>query len=248
MGTKPYSESFFDEIEDGSMDSARVVVPLLLTIVNVTSVVDVGCGRGAWLKVFREHGVKTLRGIDGDYINRSHMLVDDSCFLAADLTKLSQIDDSYDIALCLEVAEHLSQRYSASLIRALTSTSPIVLFSAAVPGQDGTRHVNEQWPLFWRELFAQRGFRMFDPFRGRLREDRRVRWWYRQNLVLFASEEGIARNPALQQEPEVSPGAELEWVHFDIVRAHRNPRFLARHGLGRAWQRLISKPGRPKSR
>jgi hypothetical protein len=102
--------------------------------------------------------------------------------------------------------------------------------------------------LLAREIFAQRGFRMFDPVRGRLREDRRVKWWYRQNLVLFASEEGIARNPALQREPEVPAGAELEWVHFDIIRVHRDPRFLARHGLGRAWKRLISKTGRPKSR
>lgn len=248
MVIKTYSESFFDAIEDGSIESARVVVPLLLTIVNVTSVVDVGCGRGAWLKVFGEHGVKTLRGIDGDYIDRSQILIDDSSFLAADLTKLSQIDDSYDIAICLEVAEHLPQRCSASLVRALTSAAPIVAFSAGVPGQVGTRHINAQWPIYWREIFAQRGFRMFDPVRGRMREDRRVKWWYRQNLVLFASEEGIARNPALQREPEVPAGAELEWVHFDIIRVHRDPRFLARHGLGRAWKRLISKTGRPKSR
>jgi len=248
MGRKPYNESFFDGIEDGSTESARVVVPLLFSIISVTSVVDVGCGRGAWLQIFKEHGVKTLRGIDGDYVDRSHMLVDDSCFVAGDLTKLSQIDGSFDLALCLEVAEHIPQRYSGSLVHALTSAAPIVLFSAAVPGQPGTRHINEQWPLFWRELFAQRSFRMFDPFRGRLREDNRVRWWYRQNLVLFASEEGIARNPALQEEPEVASGAELDWVFFDVVRAHRNPKFLARNGIKRAWRRLISGNGRPKSR
>jgi SAM-dependent methyltransferase len=244
MGTTPYSESFFDEIEDGSIESAGVVVPLLLALVNVTSVVDVGCGRGAWLRVFQEHGVKRLRGIDGDYVKRSRMLVDDSCFMAADLTKLSRIDDRYDVALCLEVAEHLPQRCSPSLVGALTSAAPIVLFSAAVPGQSGAYHVNEQWPTFWREIFARQGFRMFDPFRRRLREDCRVKWWYRQNLVLFASEEGIERHPALQQEPEVLAGAELEWVHFDIVRTHRNPGFLARQGLGRAWKRFISKTGR----
>jgi SAM-dependent methyltransferase len=248
MGMKPYSESFFDGIEDGSLESAGIVVPLLLALVNVTSVVDVGCGRGTWLRVFGEHGVKTLRGIDGDYVNRSQMLIDDSCFVAADLSKLSQVDGSYDLVLCLEVAEHLAQRHSASLVGALTSAAPVVLFSAAVPGQGGAYHVNEQWPVFWRDLFAQRGFRMFDPFRGRLREDRRVKWWYRQNLVLFASAEGIERNPPLQREPEVSAGAELEWVHFDIVRTHRNPGFLARQGLGRAWKRLVSKTRRSSSR
>jgi SAM-dependent methyltransferase len=248
MGRKPYSESFFDGIEDGSTESARVVVPLLCSIVSVTSVVDVGCGRGAWLQIFKEHGVKTLRGIDGDYVDRSHILVDNSCFVAADLAKLSQIDGSFDLALCLEVAEHIPRRHSASLVHALTSAAPIVLFSAAVPGQPGTRHINEQWPLFWRELFAQQSFRMFDPLRRRLRDDHRVKWWYRQNLVLFASQEGIARNPALRQEQEVASGAELDWVFFDVVRAHRNPRFLACNGIKRVWQRLIPGGGRSKSR
>ena len=64
--------------------------------------------------------------------------------------------------------------------------SDAVLFSAAVPFQYGTNHVNEQWPEYWSILFRGQGFECFDPLRAELWNDPDVDWWYAQNALLYA--------------------------------------------------------------
>jgi hypothetical protein len=108
------------------------------------------------------------------------------CFTPMNLTEPIKMDEHFDLALCLEVAEHLPSRTSAQLVRGLTDLAPIALFSAAVPGQGGTGHVNEQWPEYWRNLFKERGFAMLDPIRPLLREDHRVEICYLTSSPLYA--------------------------------------------------------------
>jgi hypothetical protein len=66
----------------------------------------------------------------------------------------------------------------------LCGISDLVFFSAAIPGQGGTHHVNERWLSYWEDLFAARGYRVFDALRNTNWHDQRVEWWYRQNAVL----------------------------------------------------------------
>ena len=115
-----------------------------------------------------------------------------------DLSRPFKINGRYDLAICLEVAEHIPDEHSRDLVDALCAAAPVVLFSAAVPGQGGTGHINERWPEYWRERFEARGYRICDVIRPRIREDRRVVWWYRQNIVIYASEAGLAAHPALR--------------------------------------------------
>jgi hypothetical protein len=102
----------------------------------------------------------------------------------------------------------------------------VVLFSAAIPGQGGTGHVNEQWPKYWRQLFAARGFRLLDPIRPLVREDYRIKFWYRQNILMFASEQAIAANEKLAKEAERGSLPDLEWVHVSMVRKERSAKAL----------------------
>src|SRR6266436_1579865 len=146
MKCAPYDNSFFDLQVDGALRSARVVVPLVIELVRPTSVIDIGCGRGAWLKAFAENGVEDLKGIDGDYVDCDKLMVPQRCFSKADLNKGLSIDRRYDLAVCLEVLEHIPDKHSSALIEALTRAAPVVVFSAAIPGQVGTDHVNAQWP------------------------------------------------------------------------------------------------------
>jgi hypothetical protein len=95
------------------------------------------------------------------------------------------LSERFDLAISLEVAEHLPRRSASGFVRSLCQLAPIVLFSAAVPGQGGEHHVNEQWPEYWRQAFANHHFVMFDPFRPLLWHDERVAFYYRQNLFLF---------------------------------------------------------------
>jgi hypothetical protein len=173
---------------------------------------DVGCGRGAWLRAFREIGVNLIQGLDGDYVDRTTLLIPADNFVSADLAKLTRLPGNYDLAVCLEVLEHLS----------------------AQAGQGGTGHINEQWPEYWRRLFDTRGYRMLDSIRPRIRDDERVAWWYRQNILMFASEKAIAGNEKLRAEASREPQPELEWVHILMVR-----KVHSRNALLRAVSRAL---------
>ena len=209
-----YSKEFFDVTEDSSLQSAHVVVPLVLEIARPQSVIDVGCGRGAWLSAFRKGGVNDIQGVDGDYVDTSSLLIPQECFSAVDLSKPFVLSGRYDLAVCLEVAEHLPAAMADVLVRQLTAVAPLIVFSAAIPGQGGTNHVNERPPSYWRELFEAHGFMMFDPIRPAILTDSRIAWWYRQNIVVYAVKEAIDRLPLLEPH-RVPPNAlGIEWVHI----------------------------------
>ena len=163
-----YDREFFSDVDAGSLPSARVVVPMVVELVHPRSVIDVGCARGAWLRAFEESGVDDVLGVDGDYVDCDALWIDREKFVACDLPSPLGVRRVFDLALCLEVAEHLSARKGKDLIRMLCSLAPAVLFSAAVPGQGGTNHVNEQWPGYWSNLFSRQGFVRLDPIRRRI--------------------------------------------------------------------------------
>jgi SAM-dependent methyltransferase len=213
-----YSAEWFDVHEQEMLASARGIVPIVVELIRPRSVLDLGCGRGAWLRVFKEHGVSYCRGLDGDHVEESRLLIEAEEFLRVDLESALVVDGTFDLAVCLEVVEHLSPAAGEAIVSALTSAAPLVLFSAAVPGQGGLHHVNEQWPQYWETSFASRGYRRLDPIRREIWQDSSIGWWYRQNILLYASEAAIARSDSLQAEHAVSGVAELELVHCSVLR------------------------------
>lgn len=239
-----YDDAFFEGIDNHSLNSARLIVPMLLELVQPSSVLDVGCGRGTWLLAFKEGEVKHVHGLDGEYVDRSKLLIDADCFSVVDLRSPSfNIAGRYDLALCLEVAEHLPIRAGDRLVQALTQVAPIVVFSAAVPGQGGKHHINEQWPSYWKERFSRHGFQMIDAVRPRIRDDPRIAWFYRQNMLLFASGDAIRANAMLQQQLEKAALTDSQWVHMALIRTYRDPRCwfgILKQGLLRILGRRIS--------
>jgi SAM-dependent methyltransferase len=204
---------------DRASPSATVVVPMVVELIHPSSVLDVGCGRGAWLSAFLANGVEKIIGLDGDYIKPSTLLIPAERFRPTNLGAWFEIPpDRFDLATCLEVAEHLPERHSKYLVGKLTSAAGQVLFSAAPPGQRGGGHINCKPLSYWRKIFEGFGFRMLDPFRPRIRDDRRIAWWYRQNMVMFVSLDAIDANPKLAK-CEVPPGLESEWVYRWVADA-----------------------------
>jgi SAM-dependent methyltransferase len=179
-----YGEEFFDAQARGSYSSARHAVPYILQFVSPRSVIDVGCGVGAWAKAFLENGVQDVRGVDGTYVDRRKLLIPETSFQAVNLAEAREIGQS-DLVCCLEVAEHLDEEASDRFVDLLVSTAPIILFSAAIPGQGGTHHVNEKWPTYWIEKFEARGYVARDWIRPVIWADGRIGEAYRQNMVLF---------------------------------------------------------------
>ena len=85
-------------------------------------------------------------GIDGDWVPRQHLQVSLDQFMVHDLCSPLRLDRSFDLAISLEVGEHLPPACEETLVASLARIAPVVLFSAAVPQQGGNDHLNEQRP------------------------------------------------------------------------------------------------------
>lgn len=182
MGT--YDDGFYDTIAQGSRSSAAVVVPMVLDLVGeVSTVVDVGCGQGWWGAEFRKHGCH-VTGIDGEYATPADGALDQ--FVASDLSVHIFAVGGYDLAVCLEVAEHLPAERAESFVAELCTMAPTILFSAAIPHQTGAGHVNLRWQSYWADLFRGRGRHVSGGLRWPIWTDERVEVWYRQNLLLVS--------------------------------------------------------------
>ena len=212
-----YSPRLEELIEEDAERSAKAVLPVVFEVVSPRSVVDVGCWFGTWLKVARELGVDDALGIDAPYTDRSRLRIPDDMFLARDLTAPLTLERRFDLALSLEVAEHLPATAADDFVSSLTRLAPVVLFSAAVPDQGGEGHLNEQWPSYWVERFHANGFAVADVLRARFWENPAVTRWYAQNLLLFASPEWLGAHPAVREL-----GANLGAMPLVHPRTHAN--------------------------
>lgn len=166
------------------LDDAQVIVPILINLFSPKSVVDIGCGLGSFLKVFIDNGIGDVQGIEGEWIDESKLLIEKKNLLITDIEKGFDLQRRFDLAICLEVAEHLHANSADNLIKTLTRLSDVVVFSAAIPYQGGQNHINEQWIGYWQELFSQHGFAMHDLIRPAIWNNAEVYWWYRQNIVV----------------------------------------------------------------
>lgn len=216
-----YDREYYEWLRPGVRRSAEAVVPLIVDLVRPASVVDVGCGTGTWVAVFSEHGVSDVLGIDGDWV-RPFLEIPESRFRSADISAPVNVGRSFDLAVCLEVAEHLPETSARVLITSLTRASSLVLFSAAVPGQAGTGHVNLQWAEYWARLFAEAGYVPVDYVRRRIWRNDDVDWWYIQNTLIYAATAELESIPALGEEHRMLGHQQLSLIHprhFDEVLA-----------------------------
>ena len=161
------------------------VTELVRTILPVSSVLDVGCAYGTWLKAWGEGGAADLVGIDGPWVDVNHLQIPATSFVSRNLEESIDLQRRFDLVQSLEVAEHLPAACAATFIASLVAHSDAVLFSAAPPGQGGEGHVNEQPYEYWRRLFANRGFVAIDCLRPLLAQDPSISPWYRYNTLLY---------------------------------------------------------------
>lgn len=211
-----YDRKFYEDYRAHSLASARAVLTTLYGSVQPGSVVDLGCGIGTWLAAAKDLGSSEILGVDGDHVDRDQLLIPPERFLPADLSRPADLGKDarrYDLAMSLEVAEHLPESSAASFVEALTRFSDLVLFSAAIPHQGGTGHINEQWPSYWGAAFARQGYRMIDLIRPSHWQDPQVAYYYAQNCFLYVAESALDEHSGLR-ESEIPPDHwSLETVH-----------------------------------
>ena len=249
MSEARYDRAFYERHRSGSGSSAEVVVPLVVEWVRPRSVVDVGCGTGTWLAAFQRRGVEDVLGVDGSPVPSDLLQIPPDRFRVRDLSRPLDLGRTFDVALCLEVAEHLPASAASTLVASLTALAPVVLFSAAIPHQGGVGHVNEEWPRAWAERFAAAGFAWADPIRPRIWDDPGVEPWYAQNALLF-HRAGRFPSPAPWEAAGAAPGGASAWplplVHpHGWLRAKRPPSVArAFRDLRRALFAAVSRPFR----
>ena len=215
MTPKSYEDNFFAFHSDDSFNSAKEVIPVVLQFIKPASVIDIGCGIGNWLFNWKELGVIDVLGVDGSYVKKENMIIDKNNFISADLEKVFSIDRKFDLVTSLEVAEHIRPESAEKFIASLCNLGDVIVFSAAIPGQDGTLHYNEQYPDYWIEKFAKHNFKPYDCIRELIWNNDKVSPWYRQNVLFFVNDAVKDSHPLIT----VHQKKVLPLVHPEIYRS-----------------------------
>lgn len=211
-----YTTTFYENQSDGSYRAARTILPAVLELTRPRTLVDVGCGVGTWLAAGLELGVERAVGYEGDWV-RSHMLKHPGVELRThDLEQPIRSEERFDLAMSLEVAEHLTEARARSFVADLCGLSDQVFFGAAVPGQGGVNHLNEQWQDYWVELFAEHGYRAVDAVRPNFWSDGSLPIHYRQNPFLFLSDPAWERFVQADGAPADLTPWPVKLVHPDM--------------------------------
>ena len=198
-GGTMYTPEFYQNQRERSQRSARIVLPLVQGFVQPKSVVDIGCGTGSWLSIWQDElGVADIQGVDGAYVDKAQLFIPTEKFQPHDLALPFDLGRRFDLAMSLEVAEHLSAERAETFVQNLTRLAPVVLFSAAIPHQGGTGHINEQWQDYWANLFNQFDYVPVDVIRRPIWDNPNVAWWYAQNTLMYVHRDELVNYPDLK--------------------------------------------------
>lgn len=236
-----YTEKFYADRVD-SLASARKIIPAVLEYIRPNSVVDVGCGTGEFLQVFSEHGISDILGTDGQWVNRDQLRIPEQYFVPAEIDKPLNLGRTFDLAISLEVGEHLPESVAKTFVDNITSLAPVVLFSAAIPMQGGVYHVNEQWPEYWAALFREKGYVTADCIRKKIWDEPDVAFWYAQNSLMFAHESVLDQYPLLREEAARTPAA-LSRVHPALYLMVSNKYKKAMSKIPLPLRRMLTRSG-----
>ncbi len=204
-----FPNEFFDYMDPGSRRSAASIVALLKPKLKPNSVLDVGCGRGVWPSEWRRVGVADSVGVDGPYVDRASLAIPYESFIAWDLSQPLQLNRHFDLVQSLEVAQCIDGAYADVFVDSLCRHGELIMFSAAVPGQGGERHVNEQPLEYWRKKFAARGYAAFDWIRPVIAALPKIEPWYRYNCLLYTTARVAADLPPEIQATGVPASAQV---------------------------------------
>ena len=209
-----YDSAFFDFVDASSGRSASLFLEQVMASVlgagTAGSVLDVGCGRGAWLAVWKRLGARRVQGVDGEYVSREALLVSPGEFCAKDISGHFDLGEKFDLVQCLEIAEHLPEIHAETLVDNIARHGDLILFSAAIPGQGGEFHVNERPYSYWRAKFAARGYAVYDAIRPCVAGRNDIEPWYRYNTFVYANDRGATRLTSRASERLVPPGRPLQ--------------------------------------
>lgn len=169
-------------------------------------IIDVGCGPGIYVQALRELGHDVI-GIDPDK----------RC--PETIKSMFDEEGKYDLAICLEVAEHIDESLSDKVVEKLTELAPTIIFSAAVPGQGGHGHINCQPKEYWENKFGKLNFvvdrEATQNFIDFMRSGYHMGWLV-NNVQIFKSYGDVCYEQIIKEEtPQAKRVA--EWINKNII-------------------------------
>lgn len=190
MSKTVYGNNFYKDRHQRTLYAAETILSIVIdALPAVHSAIDFGCGVGTWLSVLKEKGVHDIHGIDGPWVKQDLLEIPVHNFQEVNFEEGIKLNIKYDLAISLEVVEHLSPQLAVTFVESLSAASDFILFSAAIPYQGGKGHINEQWPDYWVKLFNEKGFVALDFIRKRIWNDKHIATWYRQNILMFVKKD-----------------------------------------------------------
>ena len=221
---------WYEERHVKTAPSARRILCLVWPHLNPKSVIDVGCGVGTWLNISRELGASKIQGLEGSDLKPEQLKIKPEEFMRADLINPPVLVERFDLAITLEVAEHLPADSAGNFVDYLCSKADVVLFSAAPPEQGGEGHINEQWPSYWKILFQSKGYEQVDVLRSVIWDDETVLGWYRQNTMLYvkAAKANDLKQAILKANPVANDWRGHSFIHPALWSSSRRLRGLVR--------------------
>lgn len=184
-----YDENYYAKRqEDPWRSDAQIVAIAIREYFNPESVIDFGCAIGAHLEPFYEEDIE-IKGVEGNPAAFKYAVIPSKHLEQHDLREPYETEQSYDIALCFEVAEHIPEQFADVLVNTLVESSNTVIMTAATPGQGGTHHVNEQPREYWYKKFENEGMEYDSEAVEKIRSMIEVEetTWIPRNLMIFRS-------------------------------------------------------------
>tara|TARA_B100001059_G_scaffold236076_1_gene284555 strand:- start:1930 stop:2634 length:705 start_codon:yes stop_codon:yes gene_type:complete len=187
-----YNKKFYESNRQTTLLGSKIILNLVFDKLKKQpeNIIDIGCGTGEWLNSAFELGVKDLSGLDGPWVESESLINKKIKLKKLDLNKdfLQYKSKKFDFLICSEVLEHLDPNNNYNIIKKLCELSDVILFSAAIPGQRGTKHINCQWQSYWIKIFKLYNFKMHDIIRPSIWTNDYVEFWLKQNIFLFTSQ------------------------------------------------------------
>lgn len=179
-----YGEKFQKSQQSKPYVYAKEIIPFLRQHFNINSIIDIGCGRGGFLKAAVEIGIDNVIGVDGNYVK--NLIMPKERFIAWNLEEEFKYSRKMDLVVSLEVAEHIGEQYAYTFINTLINLGDLILFSAAQKGQGGINHVNEQPLSYWESKFKKKGFiKHSNIINDFIKDKEHISQWYRKNSILY---------------------------------------------------------------
>lgn len=215
INKNPYASDFNLTRHRETSYAAEKILAILLSAFKIKNAIDIGCGVGTFLSILERKGLTDFLGLDGNWVDRDLLAIPADKFMPVDLKAMPKLNRTYDLLICLEVAEHLPSEYAATFIGKLCELSKIILFSAAIPRQKGASHLNEAWQSYWAKLFTDNGYFPLDLVRPKIWNDSAIPFWYRQNALVYVKQVELSPAPVKKSFP-------LDVVHPELYLSKIN--------------------------